>query len=79
MITVIDLDAIEMDAKAKMLGWEAEFAESYYRPLIQAQMLQAFLEMTSDVREQLRQSDKELFDQLNKQANRLAGGLKDGN
>lgn len=82
MLTVIDLDALLVDAGAMLDEWEQEFQQNFNSPLMEASMVEAMLEIPPEDQEALRASDPELYDRLNRQVQRMktmfAKGVGDG-
>ena len=69
MLTVIDLDDIEMSSAAKVNEWELEFQLAFNQPLVQAAKTQEFLQMDSAWRDAMPSDQK---DSLKKRADWVA-------
>lgn len=78
MLSVLDLDALLIEAEATVAEWEQEFQENFNQPLMEAALVASLLEMPPEMAAAFKQSDPELFEKLNEQIHRMKGMVKDG-
>jgi len=72
MLTIVDVEEIELNVKQQAARWESEFQERYHAPILRAQLVIAALSDPA-VAEKLQRENPREFERIKRNVLRMRG------